>query len=59
MPLPVLIKDEKKYANVVNVLDQLETWTHEIYSQADICDVPNDEDHVPPNLPVDSRSRPD
>ena len=26
VPLPVLIKDEKKYAEVVNVLDQLEVW---------------------------------
>ena len=59
VPLPVLMKDEKKYADVVDVLDQLETWTHEIYSQAGICDIANDEDHVPPDLPVDSRSRPD
>ena len=59
VPLPVLMKDEKKYADVVDVLDQLETWTHEIYSQAGICDIANDEDHVPPDLPVNSRSRPD
>ena len=26
VPLPVLMKDEKKYAEVVNVLDQLEVW---------------------------------
>ena len=59
VPLPALMKDEKKYADAVDVLDQLETWTHKIYSKAGICDIPNAEDHVPPNLPVDSRSRPD
>ena len=26
VPLPVLMKDEKKYAEVVDVLDQLEVW---------------------------------
>ena len=29
--LPVLIKDEKKYSDCVDVLDQLEEWTHEVY----------------------------
>ena len=28
--MPVVMKDEKKYAEVVDVLDQLEKWTHEI-----------------------------
>ena len=32
VPLPVLLKDEKKYADVVDVLDQLETWVHDAYS---------------------------
>ena len=26
--MPIIMKDEKKYAEVVDVLDQLETWTH-------------------------------
>ena len=29
--LPVLMKDEKKYSDCVDVLDQLEEWTHEVY----------------------------
>lgn len=29
--LPVLIKDEKKYSDCVDILDQLEEWTHMIY----------------------------
>ena len=35
--MPVLMKDEKKYTEVVNVLDQLEQWTHEIYAAAGLC----------------------
>ena len=34
VPFPVLLKDEKKYADIVDVLDQLETWVHEIYAKA-------------------------
>ena len=34
LPLPVLLKDEKRYSEVVDVLDQLETWVHEIYLRA-------------------------
>ena len=34
MTLPVLMKDEKKYSDCVDVLDQLETWTHEIHKAA-------------------------
>lgn len=32
--MPVLLKDEKKYSDCVDVLDQLEQWTHEIYMEA-------------------------
>ena len=32
--VPVLMKDEKKYAECVDVLDQLEQWTYDIYSAA-------------------------
>ena len=35
--MPVVMKDEKKYAECVDVLDQLETWTPEIYSAAGLC----------------------
>ena len=31
MTLPVLMKDEKKYSDCIDVLDQLEEWTHEVY----------------------------
>ena len=37
MTLPVLMKDEKKYSDCVDVLDQLETWTHEIYKASGLC----------------------
>ena len=32
--MSVLMKDEKKYAECVDVLDKLEEWTHQIYSAA-------------------------
>ncbi len=37
MTLPVLMKDEKKYSDCVDVLDQLEVWTHEIYEASGLC----------------------
>lgn len=58
VPLPVLLKDEKKYAEVVDVLDQLELWAREIYSKAGLC-VPTDPDHVPPGPVVGPPARPD
>ena len=33
LTMPIMMKDEKKYADCVDVLDQLEAWTHEIYTQ--------------------------
>ena len=57
VPFPVLMKDEKKYSEVVDVLDQLETWSHDIYSKAGICSVP-DSNHQPPQL-QSTTSRPD
>jgi hypothetical protein len=35
--MPILMKDEKKYAECVDVLDQLEKWTHDIYLSAGLC----------------------
>ena len=59
VPFPVLMKDEKKYADVVDVLDQLETWTHEIYSKAGLCPpLVADSFSQPPELPS-TTSRPD
>ena len=58
VPLPVLMKDEKKYSDVVDVLDQMEVWVRDIYSEAALCASP-DEDHIPPGPPVAAPSRPD
>ena len=37
MTLPVLMKDEKKYSDCVDVLDQMEQWTHDIYEASGLC----------------------
>ena len=58
VPLPVLMKDEKKYADVVDVLDQCEGWLRDLYSRAGLCPHP-DQVHVPPGPPVVGPSRPD
>ncbi|XP_068685296.1 uncharacterized protein [Montipora foliosa] len=58
VPLPVLMKDEKKYAEVVDVLDQLEAWVREIYSKAGRCAPPYPE-HVTPVPAIAAPSRPD
>ena len=50
--MPVLIKDEKKYAECVDALDQLEKWTQEIYSAAGLCSlVPELSDDTTPPPP--------
>ena len=48
--MPVLMKDEKKYAECVDVLDQLEKWTYNIYSAAGLCssENPHSDDPAPP-----------
>ena len=35
--MPILLKDEKKCSDCVDILDQLEKWTEEIYSAAGLC----------------------
>ena len=35
--MPVLMKDEKKYSDCVDVLDLLEEWTHLIYKANGMC----------------------
>ena len=47
--MPVLLKDEKKYAECVDVLDQLEQWVYDIYSAAGFCQTRTDSD--PPISP--------
>ena len=40
VPFPVLMRDEKKYADLVHVVDQLEVWLHELYAKAGLCSPP-------------------
>jgi hypothetical protein len=57
--MPILLKDEKKYSDCVEILDQLEQWTEEIYSTAGLCESSN-EPTVSNTTPVTSaHSRPD
>ena len=58
--MPILLKDEKKYSDCVDVLDQHENWTFEIYSAAGLCNVVSTSSEVTPATPaIGSRSRPD
>ena len=55
--MPIVLKDEK-YADCVDILDQLEKWTHEIFSAAGLCSSePESSDDNPPM--IEDRSRPD
>ena len=53
-----IMKDEKKYAEVVDILDQLEKWTHEIYAAAGLCS-PNTESSDDATPTIGTTSRPD
>ena len=48
IPFPVQMKDEKKYCEVVNVLEQLETWVLNIYKQAGLA---SQIEEVQPSMP--------
>ena len=52
------MKDEKKYSDCVDVLDQLETWTQEIYSAAGLCSA-KPQTNVDEILTLVNTSRPD
>ena len=56
--MPVLMKDEKKYSDCVDVLDQLEEWTHLIYKASGMC---KDQPDQPPTFPplVEVPTQPD
>ena len=58
LTMPVLMKDEKKYSDCVDILDQLETWTYNIYSAAGLCspDKESGENTIPT---MRATSRPD
>ena len=58
VPLPVLMKDEKNYSDLVDVLDHFEAWVHEMYTKGGLCN-PTEEDHIPPGPPIVAPSRPD
>ena len=56
MTLPVLMKDEKTYSDCVDVLDQLEEWTHEVYYASGPCKDPHSS---ATNTRVEVATRPD
>lgn len=56
--MPIVMKDEKKYAECFDVLGQLETWTHEIYSAAGLCSR-EPESSNQSNPVITAHSRPD
>ena len=58
IPYPVMMKDEKKYAELVDVLDTMETWIQELHCKAGITNNTS----VPVVIPgpaVGTTSRPD
>ncbi len=60
--MPILFKVEKKYSECVDVLDQLETWTYDIYAAAGMCSVSSSSSNDPSDVPsapaVGHHSRP-
>ena len=56
--MPVLMKDEKKYSDCVDVLDQLEEWTQHIYMASGMSQAQPDQPSVSPPL-VEVPTRPD
>ena len=56
--MPVVMKDEKKYAECVDVQDQLEKWTYEIYSAAGLCSSEPESSHESTPV-ITAHSRPD
>ena len=59
IPFPVMMKDEKKYAELVDVLDQLEQWNQELFSKACLCSSPDSSNTITPQPLVATTSRPD
>ena len=54
--MPVLMKDENKYAEYVDVMDTLETWIHDIYTKAKDLPLPATE---PPQPQIFAPAGPD
>lgn len=59
--MPVIMKDENKYAECVVVLDTIEEWTYQIYSSAGLCYTPpaNDQPQHDQAPTHEGPSRPD
>ena len=57
--MPVLMKDEKKYADCVDVMDTFEEWVHDIRTRASdvTAEQPDAIPHV--RLAIQGPSRPD
>jgi hypothetical protein len=56
--MPVLMKDEKKYSECADVLDQLEKWIYDIHSAARLCSSELPSSDVPEPI-IGCHSRPD
>jgi hypothetical protein len=56
--MPVLMKNEKKYSDCVDVLDQLEEWTEQIYKASGMCEDQADQPSVSTPL-VEVATQPD
>ena len=57
LTMPIMMKDEKKYSDCVDVLDQLEKWTQEIYTAAGLSSPEKESEEASPT--VGTTSRPD
>jgi hypothetical protein len=56
LTMPVVMKGEKKYSDCVDVLDQLEKWTQEIYAAAGLCSPePEPSEDITPTIGTTSR----
>ena len=53
------MKDEKKYADCIEILDQLEKWTYQIYLAAGLCSSELDPITEAPMPTIGCTSRPD
>ena len=59
VPFPVLFKNEKKYAEIVDVLDHLETWIHQIYAKAREVSLDDEDLNGQSETPTSSTTNPD
>lgn len=56
IPFPVLMKDEKKYSEVIDVLDSMESWVHDLSAKAGL--ILPDANYALPGPPIEAPSRP-